>query len=305
MNRIAIIGQSSFGSSVAEGILKTKDNKIVGLFTPKNLDSDPLFLFSQKNNIDVFRFEKLRSIKAIEQFKKLQVDLLVMAYVTDIVPLEIIESPSYGTIQYHPSLLPYNKGPSAISWAIAQGKKETGVTIFWPDKKLDNGDIFLTKKCNIDENDTLKTIFFKKLYPLIIEAMIEALDLIKMNKISKVKQKSEGSYEGWFTKDLAEINWNKSVNEVHNLIRATDSVPGAWSKIKGYEINLFSTIKFNKKSQPGMLMSISEEGALISTKDGSVLIKEMKIENKQKTSSSELLKELGIKVGDKFDNKKD
>jgi methionyl-tRNA formyltransferase len=304
--KIVIIGQKDIAKDLLKFLINRGEN-VVAVFGPKNNNNkkDSLIEFAKENKIPNFEVSLLNNDEAKNFYKSLNADICLMAYVTELIPSTVLKTPKFGTIQYHPSLLPYNKGPSAISWAIAQGKKETGVTIFWPDKKLDNGDIFLTKKCNIDENDTLKTIFFKKLYPLIIEAMIEALDLIKMNKISKVKQKSEGSYEGWFTKDLAEINWNKSVNEVHNLIRATDSVPGAWSKIKGYEINLFSTIKFNKKSQPGMLMSISEEGALISTKDGSVLIKEMKIENKQKTSSSELLKELGIKVGDKFDNKKD
>ena len=86
-------------------------------------------------------------------FKKLQVDLLVMAYVTDIVPLEIIESPSYGTIQYHPSLLPKHRGPSSINWAIINGDAKTGITIFWPDKGLDTGPILLQKEVEINNEE--------------------------------------------------------------------------------------------------------------------------------------------------------
>ena len=131
--------------------------------------------------------------------------------------------------------------------------------------------------------------------------MLEGLELVKAGNPPRLKQnKNEGSYEGWFTKDLAEIDWNKNVNEVHDLIRAADSVPGAWSRINNFNIDIFSSSKLNKSSEPGKIISITDEGVLISAKDGSVLIKEMKTKNQPKMQANKLLESLKIKIGEKF-----
>ncbi len=290
MNRIAIIGQSSFGSSVAEGILKTKDNKIVGLFTPKNLDSDPLFLFSQKNNIDVFRFEKLRSIKAIEQFKKLQVDLLVMAYVTDIVPLEIIESPSYGTIQYHPSLLPKHRGPSSINWAIINGDAKTGITIFWPDKGLDTGPILLQKEIQIDNADSTGSLYFKKLFPLGVNAILESIELIKNNNAPKIIQKEENaSYESWCSKQ--QINWDEEPKKIYNLIRGCDPQPGAWTNINSKKVFFYDCkMSKNKQKLNHKEIFISKDEVCIGIKKEIMTIGRIKTEGEKKINSYEWMK---------------
>ena len=295
MNRIAIIGQSSFGSSVAEGIVKSKDAKIVGLFTPKNLDSDPLYLFSQKNNIDVFRFEKLRSNKAIEQFKKLKVDLLVMAYVTDIVPLEIIESPSLGTIQYHPSLLPKHRGPSSINWAIINGDKKTGISIFWPDKGLDTGPILLQKEVQIDNTDSTGSLYFKKLFPLGVNAILESIELIKNNNAPKIIQKEENaSYETWCSKQ--EINWDEEPKKIFDLIRGCDPQPGAWTEINSKKIFFYdckmskNNLKLNHKQ-----IFISKEEVCIGIKKEKIIIGRIKIEGEKKINSYEWMKTNKIK----------
>ena len=145
--KIALIGQSAFGKSVLEALAVRDEYEIVGVFAA--LDGvrrrEALAVAAEEMGLRVWQFKRMRDRECIDVFRSLDADLCVMAYVTDIVPNEIIEAPSQGTIQYHPSLLPLHRGPSSINWAIIHGDTETGLSIFWPDEGLDTGPILLQK----------------------------------------------------------------------------------------------------------------------------------------------------------------
>ena len=111
-----------------------------------------------------------------------------MAFVTLFVPEEFLNIPTHGSIQYHPSLLPAYRGASAINWPIIKGETETGLSIFWPDNGLDTGDVLLQKKTPIGPNDTLGTVYFDRLFPMGVEAMLESVDLVKAGKAPRIKQ---------------------------------------------------------------------------------------------------------------------
>ncbi len=252
MNRIAIIGQSAFGAEVASEISKIENVKIVGIITPTGQDKDPLYQYGIKENLNVMRFSKIKSKEAINIFFELKVDLLVMAYVTDIVPLEIINNPSKGTIQYHPSLLPIHRGPSSINWAIINGDKKTGITIFWPDEGLDTGPILLQEEVEISDNDTTGSLYFNKLFPIGVNSIINSIKLVLKNEAPKIKQnENNATYESWCS--TQEIDWNKPANEIYNLIRGCDPQPGAWTNINSEKVFLYdcklsdANNKINKK----------------------------------------------------------
>ena len=235
MNRIAIIGQSAFGAEVASEISKIEIVKIVGIITPSNQDEDPLYQYGIKEKLNVMRFSKIKSKEAINIFFELKVDLLVMAYVTDIVPLEIINNPSKGTIQYHPSLLPIHRGPSSINWAIINGDKKTGITIFWPDEGLDTGPILLQEEVEISDNDTTGSLYFNKLFPIGVNSIINSIKLVLKNEAPKIRQnENNATYESWCSSQ--EIDWNKPANEIYNLIRGCDPQPGAWTNINSEKV---------------------------------------------------------------------
>src|SRR5439155_9928982 len=105
-------------------------------------------------------------------------DLGVMAFVSDIIPPEVLDLPKFGTIQYHPSLLPRHRGRSAINWAIIQGDKTTGVSIFWPDAGLDTGPILLQREVEVGADDTVGSLYYDKLYKLGIEMFVESVRLV-------------------------------------------------------------------------------------------------------------------------------
>jgi methionyl-tRNA formyltransferase len=120
-----------------------------------------------------------------------------MAFVTLFVPEDFLNIPTHGSIQYHPSLLPAYRGASAINWPIIKGEKETGLSIFWPDNGLDTGDVLMQKKTPISDTDTLGTVYFDRLFPMGVEAMLESVDLVKAGKAPRIKQdESKATYEG-------------------------------------------------------------------------------------------------------------
>jgi len=161
--------------------------------------------------------------EALDLMKSFNADVCMMAYVLLFVPQPVLDAPKLGTFQYHPSLLPAHRGPSSINWPIAMGKTRTGLTIFWPNEGLDEGPILIQKSVEIGPDETLGDVYFKKLFPMGVDAMIEGLELVRAGaKLKHTQNLADGSYESWFKKDLAEIDWSKPVADIYNLIRAAN-----------------------------------------------------------------------------------
>ena len=158
--RIAFIGQSAFGQAVLEVLAGNEEDDIGGVFLPQGRGGkeDPVAETARKLSLPVYQYARLRAAEAVSQFEALEPELCVMAYVTDIVPLEMINAPVRGTIQYHPSLLPRHRGPSSINWPIVNGETQTGLSIFWPDEGLDTGPLLIQKTVEIGPDDTLGSL---------------------------------------------------------------------------------------------------------------------------------------------------
>src|SRR5258708_15243857 len=148
-------------------------------------------------NLPVYQASSYKDPKVWEEFRALKPDLQVMACVTLFVPEDFLNIPTHGSIQYYPSLVPAYRGPSAINWPIIKGEAETGLSIFWPDNGLDTGDVLIQKKTPISATDTLGSVYFDRLFPMGVDAMMEAVDLVKAGKAPRIKQdESKATYEG-------------------------------------------------------------------------------------------------------------
>ena len=167
-----------------------------------------------------------------------------MAFVLQFAPQEFVSIPKHGTIQYHPSLLPKYRGPSSINWPLIKGETKTGLTIFRPTDGLDEGPVILQKETDVSGNDTLGTVYFDRLFPMGVKAMLEAADLVVAGKHKEVVQdESQASYEGWFRANESKVNWNNHVDFIHDIIRGADPAPGAWTTIGGKKLQLFGSKK--------------------------------------------------------------
>ncbi len=323
--KIVIIGQSAFGKSVLEALVDDGRDEIVGVFAPPvrpNASADPITDASTELGIPVFVFNRLRDREAIDQFKSLEPELCVMAFVTDIVPMEMINCPSLGTIQYHPSLLPLHRGPSSINWPIIRGETETGLTIFWPDEGLDTGPVLMQKRIGIGPEDTLGSIYFKRLFPLGVEALVESVGLARSGDAPRTAQDdSKATYEGWCKAEDVVIDWAAPTSTIYNMIRGADPQPGANTRFDGATISLYnasssiaSTENTGLESSspekgqddmsfgPGRVIAIGEPGIAISTIDGRVNVGRVRAAGEKKIGAAEWATSMGLKVGDRFES---
>jgi methionyl-tRNA formyltransferase len=261
---------------------------------------DPLKEYALEQELPVYQPESYKNPEVWEQLASHEADLCVMAYVLLFVPEEALNVPRYGSIQYHPSLLPWHKGPSSINWPIIMGKQKTGLSIFWPDNGLDTGPILLQKEVDIGPDDTLGSIYFDKLYPLGVDAMLESIELVRAGTAPRDVQDPEaGSYEGWCRKEDVQIDWSKSSDEIYNLIRGANPQPGAWTTFNGSEVKVFDSRKADGSGEPGNVVSVDGGGILVATADGAIRIMKLRADA-GKLTAAEYAAEVGLAAGAKL-----
>lgn len=283
--RIVVHGQQAFGKAVLERLLERGENVVAVCTAPtkEGRPEDPLAEFARQKGLPVHQPASWKTPEALELMKSFEADVCMMAYVLLFVPKEVRDAPTYGTFQYHPSLCPWHRGPSSINWPIAMGKTRTGLTIFWPDDGLDEGPIMLQKTCEIGPDETLGDVYFNKLFPMGVDAMIEGLELVKAGVILKHDQRLEdGSYESWFKGDHARIDWSKPARDVYNLIRACNPAPGAQTAIKGTEVQLYDCKLLDGDGTPGEIVGTSEAGIVMQAGGGRILIERLRAAGGQK-----------------------
>jgi methionyl-tRNA formyltransferase len=263
--RIVVHGQQAFGKAVLEALLKRGDDVVAVYAAPEKpgQKADPLKEAAEAAKLPVHQPASYRKPEVWEEFRALKPDLQVMAFVTLFVPEEFLSIPTHGSIQYHPSLLPKYRGPSAINWPIIQGDTETGLSIFWPDNGLDTGDVLLQKKTPIGFEDSLGSVYFDRLFPMGVEAMLEAIDLVKAGKAPRIKQDdAHATYEGRCAADNAHIDWGKPWRQIHNLIRGCNPAPGAWTTLDGKTLQIFEAKPLPARDPKGIAGKMGEIAAV-------------------------------------------
>jgi methionyl-tRNA formyltransferase len=233
--RIVIVGQQAFGKAVLEAFIARGD-EIAGVFAAPERPGarpDPLVAAAEEKKLPVFRFPKYSDPDAQNALRELNADIGVMAYVLLFAPPEFCAIPKHGMIQFHPSLLPLHRGPASIPWAIIRGRTETGLTIFRPTPGLDEGPVILQKRVEIGPDDTAASLYFDKIFPLGVEALVQAADLVVSGRATEWTQdESQATYEGWVREAESRINWASHVDFVYDLIRGCNPAPGAWTIFK-------------------------------------------------------------------------
>lgn len=301
--RIVVHGQQAFGKAVLEKLLERGEDVVAVCSAPtkEGRPEDPLVEFAREKGLPVHQPASWKTPEALELMKSFDADVCMMAYVLLFVPEAVRDAPKFGTFQYHPSLCPLHRGPSSINWPIAMGKTRTGLTIFWPDDGLDEGPILMQKSCEIGPDETLGDVYFKKLFPMGVDAMIESLDLVKAGIIIKHDQRLEdGSYESWFKKDTAQIDWAKPVADVYNTIRAANPAPGAWTTVNGVELQMYDSAKLEGTGATGSVVSVSDDGVTVQAEGGRILLKRVRPKGGDKQPAAEWAAATGISAGDQF-----
>ena len=304
--KIAIIGQQDFGKAVLEAFLARGD-AVAGVFcAPEKPGARPdaLKVAAQEKGVQVFQFPSLKTPEAHQKLKELGVDIGIMAFVLQFAPQEFVKIPRHGTIQYHPSLLPKFRGPSSINWPIIRGETKTGLTIFRPNDGLDEGAVVLQKETPIGPDDTLGSVYFDRLFPMGVAAMLEAADLVLAGKQRElVQDESLASYEGWCREAEARIQWANHADFIYNLIRGCNPAPGAWTTLNGVKLQVFDAKKHPVRTfgaVKGKIGEVSEVGAQsfsVTAQGGRIEILKAKFGDGKKLSGAEAATSAGIQAG--------
>lgn len=304
--RIAIVGQQDFGKAVLEAFHARGDEVAAVFCAPEKegAKADPLKVAAQERGLKVHQFPSLRSPEAHQAMKAANADLGIMAFVLQFAPQEFVAIPKHGTIQYHPSLLPKYRGPSSINWPIIRGDSKTGLTIFRPTDGLDEGPVVLQKETPISPDDTLGSVYFDRLFPMGVQAMLEAADLVLAGKHRElVQDEAQASYEGWCRAAEARINWNNHVDFIYNVIRGCNPAPGAWTTLGGKKIQIFDAKKHlfrtfgAVKGKVGEVSEVTATSFRVTAQGGQIEVLKAKGEETKKISGSELAAALGLSVG--------
>ncbi len=306
--RIVIVGQQAFGKSVLDAFVSRGDT-IAGVFAAPEKPGarpDPLVEAAEEKKLPIFRFPKYSAPEALSALKELDADIGVMAYVLLFAPPEFCAIPKHGMIQFHPSLLPLHRGPASIPWAIIRGRTETGLTIFRPTPGLDEGPVILQKRVAIGPNDTAASLYFDKIFPLGVEALLQAADLVVAGRATEWTQdESQATYEGWVRDAESRINWASHVEFVYDLIRGCNPAPGAWTTIiKGegdeQKLYLFDAKKIMaptfgsvRGKKLGEIVSAGPEGIRIHAQGGFIECSRLRLGDGAKIKASDA----GIPVG--------
>lgn len=318
--RIVIVGQGPFGEKVLQALIE-KGEDVVGTFSPPDKRGEGMKILAEKSSISFFRPGLMKEPEVYDAYSRLKPELAILAFVTDIIPEKLLTVPSLGTICYHPSILPRHRGASAINWALIQGDTRTGLTIFWVDQGIDTGPILLQKEVEIRPDDTTGSLYFNRLFPMGVDAMVEAVELIKSGKAPRIPQDdSNATYEPPCDDRVASVDFEKPVKDVYNLIRGCDPQPGAYTtfhpspfpsplggegkgegkKVRLYEAKMSSA---DIGKQPGEIVAIEERNLQIAARDGILQIGKLRVDKGEKLSPAEFAKLIGGKVGDRLGNK--
>jgi methionyl-tRNA formyltransferase len=244
--RIAIIGQQDFGKAVLNAFIERGDDVAAVFCAPEKSGARPdaLRVGAGEKGVTVHQFPSYTSAEAQDALRSLKVDIGIMAYVLLFAPPGFVNIPTHGTIQFHPSLLPLHRGPSSINWPIMMGRKTTGLTIFRPTDGLDEGPVVLQKEVAIGPDDTLGSVYFDKIFPAGVAALLEAADAVLAGKATEtIQDEPKATYEGWVREAESRLQWAQHIDTTYNIIRGCNPAPGAWTTVDGEKLQIFDARK--------------------------------------------------------------
>ena len=249
----------------------------------------PVKEFAIQNNIPLLQPEKLRDEGFIKKLKSLEPDLFVIVAFR-ILPREVFSIPKEGSFNLHGSLLPKYRGAAPIQWSIINGEKETGVTTFKLEEKVDTGNIYLQEKITIKDEDNFGTLH-DKMSIVGAEAVLKTVYLIENGYDNLLKQNdSAASPAPKISKEIAKINWQRNVRDVHNLIRGLSPYPGAYFYHNEKQIKIYRSKISNAESlKPGEIKHTKKE-LYIGCAEGTIDVLELQQEGKKKLKAEEFLR---------------
>lgn len=306
MFRVLFMGTSPFAVPSLK-ILLAKGENIVGVFTQPDkpqgrglkIKVSPIKGVALENHHPLFQPVKINQDESVEIIKSLSPDIIVVAAFGQIISRRILDIPRFGSINVHASLLPKYRGAAPINWVIIQGEKETGVTTMLMDKGLDTGNILLQRKLEIFPEENAGELHDRSAF-LGAALLLETVEKLKQGGLSPSEQEeSEASYAPPLKKKDGVIDWEKPAEKIYNHIRGMNPWPGAFTYLEGKILKVYSANHIIDESlqEPGRVVKTSDEGILVSTGEGLILLTEIQLENHKRMSAALFLRGHPLLIG--------
>ncbi len=267
-----------------------------------NLQPSPVKAAALEYNLPVLQPEKIKTEEFTAQLEEMKPDLIVVVAFGQILSQRILDIPRLGCVNVHASLLPRYRGAAPIHWSIINGEKETGVTTMLMDAGLDTGDMLLKDAVDITDEMTTEELH-DQLMAMGGAVLSDTIDGLVAGTIKPEKQDdSISNYAGMLNKETGHVDWSKSAQDIHNLIRGLNSWPVAWSLKDGKNFKLWRTkvVEGSSHEPAGTVIELRKNSFYVATGNGILEVLELQPPSKKRMSAGDLVRGHGVAVGDVF-----
>ncbi len=306
MLNLVFMGTPDFAAVILRR-LADADYRITGVVTqpdrPKGRKKTPEMCDVKKAALElglpVFQPERVRRPEALEEIRKMEPDLIVVAAFGQILPKALLDMPRLGCLNVHASLLPAYRGAAPIQYAILDGLSETGVTIMRMDVGLDTGDIISERRTPILDTDTGGSLF-DRLADLGADLLLDTIPSVEDGTAVYTPQPSDSPtpYARMITREMGRIDWQESAEVIGRKVRAFAPWPSAFTTLEGKIFKIWSGTASSEggSAEPGTILKADREGITVQCGEGSYTALEVQLEGKRRMKTEEFLR--GFKTGD-------
>lgn len=261
----------------------------------------PVKAFAQEHGIAVYQPVRVKATDFVDVLRGLAPDLIVVVAFGQILSKEILSLPPLGCINVHASLLPRYRGAAPMQWAIVRGEKETGVTTMFMDEGLDTGDMLVRETLPITQAMTAAELH-DAMMKLGADVLEKTLFSLSEGTLKRTPQDDAlSTYAPLLDKEVGRIDWKKSAQEIHDLVRGLNSWPGAYTMLEGQKFKIWRTRLAEGTAEPGEIVSVTKQGLLVGTGEGMLEILELQAPSKKKMAAGDYVRGHGLQLPARFD----
>ena len=301
MARVMLLGQAKFGLAVLDGLLAAGHEPTVVSLPPaaEGRAEDPLERRARENGITVVKRRSFRSEEAVAALEPHKADLGVLAFVTQIIPVQALDAPRLGSVCFHPSLLPAYRGGSAISWQLIRGEGRGGITLFRPDAGIDAGPVYLQRELEIGPDDSAGSYYYSTVFAPGVELTLASVEAVLSGTAEPITQDETcASHDPLCRDEHAVVAWDRPTKQLHDLVRGCDPNPGAFCGWQGGRLRLYGSRRRATEAvaAAGTVVAVGKDGVEVATADGSLLLAKLKASG-SKGAAAAVADEVGIAPG--------
>ncbi len=294
--RIVFVGAGAIGVPTLQALLKS-EHQVVGVVTQtdkpvgraQSMEPTPVKKAMQGTAVRILQPARIKDQQAIEEIHTLKPDVIVVMAYGQILPRNVLEIPVIACLNLHASLLPRWRGAAPIQAAIAAGDRETGITVMYMAEGLDTGDMLLLRAIDIRSDDTGGSLH-DRLAQIAPDALLECLRMLAKGGAPRIPQDNTlATYAPKLKREDGKIDWSEPAETIERRIRAFNPWPGAFMKIDGRNLKIFSSSIVDVSGEPGEIVG-SEKELVIAAGKGALSLGNVQLEGKRRMSASEFLR---------------